>query len=180
LITDSPWEEDYLFEIQPNSGDAIMSDISLIAEFMFVAVLAGIVATTGMTLFLYAVNASGASNADMLKAIGSLFTRSMESAFQAGVAFHAFAGLAFAMFYTIILNGLGIQGFLPCVAIGSFIGLAHGFAMSFILVVSVAEHHPLKVFREAGFGVAVIHLLGHVLYGALIGAVVGASGFRLI
>jgi hypothetical protein len=48
--------------------------------------------------------------------------------------------------------------------------------MSFILVIAVAEHHPLPEFREAGFTVAVAHVVGHVVYGALVGLVLGMSG----
>jgi len=41
--------------------------------------------------------------------------------------------------------------------------------VSFALVVLVAEHHPLERFQKAGMGVAVAHLLGHLVYGLIIG-----------
>jgi len=58
------------------------------------------------------------------------------------------------------------------------IGLFHGVAVGFLLVVAVAEYHPLKKFQEAGVEVAIAHLVGHVIYGVIVGAVIGYTGIR--
>jgi hypothetical protein len=59
------------------------------------------------------------------------------------------------------------------------IGLFHGVAFAFVLVISVAEHHPLEQFRDAGFEVAIAHLAGHIIYGLIVGTMVGILGIRL-
>ena len=47
----------------------------------------------------------------------------------------------------------------------------------FVLVAAVAESHPLPEFREAGFSVAVAHWFGHIIYGLMVGAVIGLIGY---
>ena len=59
------------------------------------------------------------------------------------------------------------------------IGVFHGVAFGFLLVVTVAEHHPLEQYRNAGFEVAIAHFAGHVIYGILVGLVVGLTGARI-
>ena len=49
------------------------------------------------------------------------------------------------------------------------IGFVHGFAVGFLIVALVADKHPVKRYREAGFEVAAAHVLGHVAYGAGLG-----------
>ena len=52
--------------------------------------------------------------------------------------------------------------------IGLFTGFAQGLVVSLSLVVLIAEHHPQKSFRKAGFGVAIAHLLAHIVYGGFL------------
>jgi hypothetical protein len=42
----------------------------------------------------------------------------------------------------------------------------------------VAEHHPLPEFREVGVAVAAAHLVGHIIYGLVVGMILG--GMNLI
>jgi hypothetical protein len=58
------------------------------------------------------------------------------------------------------------------------IGIFHGVVFSFLLVILVAEHHPLEQFREAGSEVAIAHLAGHIIYGLILGTLVGILGIR--
>jgi uncharacterized membrane protein YagU involved in acid resistance len=142
-------------------------------QLIITALMAGFAGTAGMTFFLYEVNAFKLSNADMVRSIGSLFTGSMKSAWFVGSIVHAFIGVVFAIVYTIIISMIAPVGFLPSLGTGALLGLAHGFVMSFILIASVAENHPMPEFREGGIDVALAHLFGHVVYGVLVGAVVG-------
>ena len=50
-------------------------------------------------------------------------------------------------------------------------GLVHGLLVSLLLANLVAEHHPLREFRDTSFGVLVAHVIGHVFYGGTLGAV---------
>ena len=60
---------------------------------------------------------------------------------------------------------------------GTLIVFIRGAVAGFILVAVVAENHPLKEFKEAGFSVAVAHWLGHLIYGLIVGAVIGLMGY---
>jgi hypothetical protein len=54
---------------------------------------------------------------------------------------------------------------LICTLSGPF----HGSVVSLMLVVLMAEHHPLERFREAGLRVAVTHVAAHIVYGFVVG-----------
>jgi hypothetical protein len=136
-------------------------------------VLAGIIGTAGMSIVLWGVSQTGIANAAMIRAIGSMFTRSYEGSFGPGLVVHFVAGVIIAFIYVALISLLA-----GTIAYGGMIGLAHGIAFGFLLVVAVAEHHPLERFRRAGLEVAIAHLIGHVIYGVLVGTIVGLTGIR--
>jgi uncharacterized membrane protein YagU involved in acid resistance len=157
-----------------------MNGSFLSIQLIITAMMAGLIGTAGMTFFLHQVkHFRREANTDMVTAVGSLFTGSMDSAWFVGSVVHALAGVTFAIFYTIIITMIAPSGFLPSLGTGALLGLAHGFVMSFVLIASVAEHHPLPQFREGGIDVALAHLFGHVVYGVLVGAVVGLFRMNL-
>jgi len=59
-------------------------------------------------------------------------------------------------------------------------GVFHGLVVSFLLAVLVAEHHPIEQFQKAGSEVAAAHLFGHIIYGLIVGAVIGIAGIRVL
>ena len=151
----------------------------VIVHFLLVSFVAGFIGTMGMTGVMYLITRSGLTNADMVRAIGSIFTRSLDSALLIGGILHIISGIIFAMLYIIGFNLFGFEGTPVLTAIGLCYGVAHGFVLSFILVAAVAEHPPLPQFQEAGFSVAVSHFVGHLVYGVLVGFVVGLTGFTV-
>jgi hypothetical protein len=60
---------------------------------------------------------------------------------------------------------------LRLVVLGSMMGFVQGLVVSIGLVIVVAEHHPVERFRKAGVKVALIHLIAHVIFGAIVGLV---------
>ena len=151
-------------------------NVSHIIEFLLFSVIAGVVGTGGMTFVMYLINKMGVTNARMVIAIGSIMTKTRENAIRVGLIMHFTAGVIFAILYTIFFSVYGISGLLQFVGVGFGFGFIHGFVMSFILVIAVAEHHPLEEFRDAGFAVAIAHVAGHLVYGTLVGLVIGLSG----
>lgn len=143
-----------------------------------VTVLAGIVATSGMSLLMWAITRSGIAEADMIRAIGTIFTRSGKSAFTVGLVVHYIVGVLIAFAYVALISIIGYSSVAGAIGLGCLISIAHGVAFGFVLVISVAEHHPMERFRKAGMEVAVAHFAGHVVYGFLIGTVVGLTGIR--
>ncbi|HKI98126.1 MAG TPA: DUF6789 family protein [bacterium] len=137
-------------------------------------VLAGLIATGVMTAALYAIHWRGFAEADMLRALGSIVTRNETNAMPLGIVLHFLSGIVFAFLYVIVWSTLPVAEFQHYVLLGLISGFAHGLVVSFVLVILVAEHHPLPRFQQAGIGVAVAHLLAHVIYGLLIGIVAGS------
>lgn len=139
---------------------------------ILIPIVAGFIATGGITLVLWAINKSGWTNADMIRAIGSLFTKSLNNALRIGLVVHFTAGIIISAVYLHILSILNPENLVSLIFIGGIIGFVHGFVFSFGMVI-LAEHHPVEQFQEADFEVAVAHILGHVVYGLLMGLIFG-------
>ncbi|NRA46491.1 MAG: hypothetical protein HRU09_16190 [Oligoflexales bacterium] len=129
-------------------------------------IVAGLIATSAMTLFLYIIHFSRLANADMVGAIGSIFTPDMKKARMFGGLIHYTTGCALAFLYVGVWSFIDINKLMP--GIGLFTGFAQGLVVSLMLVVLIAEHHPNDSFRRAGFGVAIAHLLAHIVYGGFL------------
>jgi hypothetical protein len=129
-----------------------------------------------MTGLLAAITKSGIANADMVRAIGSLFTKSLESSFKVGFLADILAGIIFAAFYVFVVISFEIHGLLSSIGTCMLISFIHGVVVSFLLVAAVAKHHPLKQFKQAGFSVAAAHWAAHLFYGFLVGLVIGLMG----
>ncbi len=144
---------------------------------IWVALWAGIVGTIGMEIILQGITKSGIANADMTRAVGSIFTKSLTNSYRIGLVLQTFSGIIFAFIYTLAFVLFDVKGFLSCVGAGVLLGFIHGAVVGFILVAAVAENHPLPEFRQAGFSVAVAHWVGHLVYGLLVGVMIGLIGF---
>jgi hypothetical protein len=136
---------------------------------VIIPIIAGIVATGGITAVLWIINKTGWTKADMVRAVGSLFTKKIENALKAGLVMHFLAGIIISGIYLHILSILNLQNAAGIIFVGGIMGFIHGFIFSFVMVI-YAEHHPVKEFQEADFEVAIAHVLGHIVYGLLIGA----------
>ena len=133
--------------------------------------LAGLAGAVLMSIVMGLIHRARLANADMVRALGSLFTKSLHNAFPVGLLIHLISGAIFAIPYSYILLSAGIKSPAIMIIIGAAIGLFHGAAMSFILL-AVVDKHPLEVFREARFEVAAAHVAGHVFYGIGVGLAV--------
>ncbi len=148
-----------------------------IGQLLWVALVAGVIGTAGMTFFLQSITKSGIANADMVRAIGSLFTKSLDNAFGIGIAIHFFFGYLFAVLYILLITFFNIHSFLATTGFGLLLGFIHGAVVGFTLVAAVAESHPLEQFRDPGFSVAVAHWAAHVIFGILVGALISLMGY---
>jgi len=148
-------------------------------ENVWLGISAGILATSLMTLFLWLLTFSGLTNADMVRAVGSIVTRTYRRSLGPGLAIHFVVGVIMAFIYLTVLSYLVPSSVITFVLIGATFGLFHGLIVSVILVILVAEYHPLQRFRRAGFGVALAHVAAHVIYGLVIGLMVGYFGLNV-
>lgn len=146
-------------------------------------IVAGLVATLGMSTVMYGIHATGITNADMVRAIGSLLTKNKRKAMSAGFVTHIISGIMFAFPYAIIISAFPESDVLAPVSLGALLGLFHGFVFSFVMIAMVAENHPLEEYKKAGVSVAIAHIAGHVVYGIIVGLMVFALpisyGFRM-
>jgi hypothetical protein len=143
---------------------------------IWTAVVAGLIGTGGMVLVLNAITKSGWTNADMVRALGSLFTRSLKNAYGIGIVIHFISGIFFAFLYSLAITAFNVHNVPLTAASGVLIGFIHGGVVGFMLVTAVAEHHPLPQFQKAGFSVGVAHWIAHVVYGFLVGLIFGLMG----
>lgn len=131
--------------------------------------LVGIVATACMSLCLYLMHWSGSANGDMVRALGSLVTRRDENSLPIGWVIHFSAGAAFSVIYAQALEMTGFPVATLGVLICGVFALFHGSVVSLLLVVVIAEHHPLERFQQAGLRVAIVHIAAHLVYGLVLG-----------
>jgi uncharacterized membrane protein YagU involved in acid resistance len=152
-------------------------------ETLLNTVIAGLIATLGMSVVMYGIHATGMANADMVRALGSLLTKDTRRALGAGFITHVVSGIMFAFPYAIIISAFPGTATVAPILLGALLGLFHGFVFSFIMIAMVAESHPLPEYRKAGVSVAVAHIAGHIAYGTLVGLMVYALsisyGFQL-
>ena len=137
-------------------------------RYVIIPIIAGIIGTSGITIFLWAIDRTGWANADMVRAVGSLFTKTYENALQVGLVVQFTAGIIISSVYLHFLSILNPPGYLSLVFLGGVMGFVHGFVFSFVMVI-MAEHHPVEEFQHTDFQIALAHVVGHVVYGGLIG-----------
>lgn len=157
-----------------------MERIQPFLEFLVFSSLAGLAGTAMMTYCMHLVTRSGVANADIVVAIGSFFTGSRENAKSVGVVLHTLSGIVFGILYTLMFGVMAADSVFSFLFVGAGLGLLQGFVLSFLLIILLAEHHPLQEFREAGPGAAVAHIIGVIIFGLVVGASIWFSGFRFM
>jgi len=140
--------------------------------------LAGFVATTIMIAVMEVIHRLRLANADMVRAIGSLYTRSYEYSVVPGLVIHYTAGISFALLYGLLTSFAPVATTGGIVVLCMFAGLVHGIVFSLFLAILVAEHHPLAEFRRASLGVMLSHIAGHVFYGTALGFFFGLTNAK--
>src|SRR5687767_7423119 len=150
---------------------------SLLLNFLMTALMAGLLGGIVMEGVLWIIGRGGWAKADMIVALGSMFTKSRDTAWRVGALLHVVAAIGFAMGYTLLMYHLGYTTMPMSAAVGVGVGFLHGLIVSLGLVWVVAEQHPLEEFNEAGLAIGLSHIVGHVAYGAVVGFVVGVSPF---
>jgi uncharacterized membrane protein YagU involved in acid resistance len=149
--------------------------ISSLLSFLLTAIVAGVVGGIAMEVVLWVIGRGGWAKADMIVALGSLFTKARPTARRVGIVLHSAAAIGFAIVYTLLMVALGYTAMPYSAALGAGIGFVHGLIVSLGLVWVVAEQHPLAEFNEAGLAIGLSHIVGHVVYGAVVGLVVGIA-----
>jgi uncharacterized membrane protein YagU involved in acid resistance len=148
---------------------------TMLVTFVVTVLIAGILGGLAMEGVLWLIGRGGWAKADMIVALGSMFTRSRETAWRVGAVLHLASAIGFAVAYTLLLRALGATEMPWSAALGAGVGFLHGLIVSLGLVWVVAEQHPLEEFNEAGLAIGLSHIVGHVVYGVVVGLIVAIA-----
>ncbi len=148
------------------------------------AILGGFLGTLAFSVLMFASPMMGLPPMDLPTILGTMFTTNMSLAFAVGLVMHFFVGsvvlaLVYAYFFRDALRGpSGLRG--ATYAFGVWVvAMAVVFPMMDIvhpLVVSGMMKGPGFFASSMGPMVAVGVLIGHLVYGAVLGSVAGARG----
>ncbi len=150
-----------------------MTMTMFLAKYLLTSLVAGVLGGLAMELAMWLIARAGLMKGDMILALGSLLTKSRDNAYRVGIIIHATAAIGFALVYTLLMVTLDYTHLSQSLMLGLGLGVIHGLLVSLALVWVVADKHPLEEFREADLVVGLSHFAGHVVYGGVVGLVVG-------
>ena len=152
-----------------------MNSMSMILNYLVTSIVGGVLGGAAMLFAMWLMTRGGLAKGNMVVALGGLVTRSRDSALRVGLMLHTLSAVGFAMVYAMLMLWIGATGMPSALMVGVGAGFFHGLIVSLMLVWVVAEGHPFEEYSEAGLAVGLSHLLGHVVYGAVVGLVIGIS-----
>ncbi len=141
----------------------------LVFIILLLGATSGLVGAFAMTEFMLKVSSAHSKRVDMLKALGSFFTRKSEGAQELGKKIHALSGLFFGILYFVTMYLIGGLTFPYAIFLGIGFGFFHGLIMSYVLMFYASEKHPIKEYRDATLEEGLLHLVGHIIFGAVVG-----------
>ena len=133
----------------------------------------GLAGTVAMTFFLLLPRWLGLAHVDVIRAGGALVVGSRNrSAFPVGMTIHIAMGIGFAFVYSTCLS----LSSLPFNALtGLLLGSIHGVIVMLLVSILIMEHHPDARYHERGPATGLAQLGAHMLYGTIVGLIVGLS-----
>lgn len=146
-----------------------------VSTFIVTAIVAGLVGGGAMELTMWLITRTGWAKGNMVVALGSLITKSRANALGVGLLVHAMSAIVFAALYAYVLALLQLTTMPGTMTLGLGIGFVHGMLVSLALVWIVSDRHPLAEFKEADFAIGLSHLAAHVVFGGVVGLVVGLA-----
>jgi hypothetical protein len=146
-----------------------------LVKYLGTALVAGVAGGLAMQLAMRLIGRGNELKGDMILALGSLITKSRDNAYRVGLIVHVTAAVGFGLVYTLLMVTVGYTEMPMSLMLGLGVGTLHGLIVSLMLVWVVADQHPLEEFKEADLLVGLSHMAGHVVYGGVIGLVVGLS-----
>ncbi|MGB0415260.1 MAG: hypothetical protein ACPGKS_00275 [Coraliomargarita sp.] len=146
---------------------------------IFLGAGCGLAGAYAMNFFMRSVSAAYSERVDMIIALGSYFTGSLDNARSLGTTIHAAAGIFFGMVYFLIMYAIGALVFPYALFLGIGFGFFHGLVMSYGLMFYASERHPIETYKKATLEEGLLHLVGHVIFGGVAGLIGGLFGLIL-
>ena len=139
----------------------------------------GLIGAFSMNLFMRRVSATFSQRVDMIRALGSYFTGTTDNAIGLGTLIHAVAGVVFGIVYFLIMHAMHALNLPYALFLGLGFGFFHGLIMSYALMFYASERHPIEEYRKATLEQGLLHLVGHIIYGAVAGLLGGGIALAL-
>jgi hypothetical protein len=136
--------------------------------------IVGFMATATMTTFFWLFSGLTRIDVDMVRAIGSLYTNSLSTAFVPGLIMHFTGGMLSTYLYGIFLNALAYERIYSYALAGMAFGFAHGVIVSTVLKFLLVEHHPIHRYTAIDGRIFGAHIAGHVIFGLVVGTLYGS------
>ena len=97
-------------------------------------IVSGFIATAGITAVLWAINKTGWTNADMVRAVGGLITRSYTNALGVGLVIHFVSGTIIAAIYLHTFSILQLSNLPSEVLVGGLFGFGQGLIVGWLSI----------------------------------------------
>jgi hypothetical protein len=152
-----------------------MDGLTFNAQFVLYSILAGLAGAAAMTLVLGLFGKVGWTRANLVVALGQLFSQNRNTALLIGATIHAVAGAIFAMVYTLIFALFHLQTATAIIFVGLGVGWAHGIVASLIFVVSTVLGNPEGEMKKVQFAGGPAYMVSHMVFGFVVGVVIGIS-----
>lgn len=136
---------------------------------LFLGAVSGLVGAFAMAGFMSKVSSAYSKRVDMIRALGSYFTGKTEGADELGKRIHAVSGLFFGALYFVCMQLMGALAFPYSIFLGIGFGFFHGLIMSYALMFYASEKHPIESYRNATLEEGLLHLVGHIIFGTVVG-----------
>jgi len=141
--------------------------------------ICGLIGSFAMNLFMRTVSHAYSKRVDMVIALDSFFTGTVERAAILGTLIHSIAGIVFGVLYFLLMNAMNSLSFPSAIFLGLGFGFFHGLVMSYCLMFIASERHPIEAYRKATLEQGLLHLVGHVIFGAVAGFIGGLLALGL-
>lgn len=145
---------------------------------LYAAVVAGLWGTFALTAFLLMGLKLGWVQLDFAKLLGGIVMPLNRAGRWVGLGFHFLAGVIFAMIYALIFDWVGLWPSIWAPCVGAMFGLYHWVFAMFLIDVArrFNPHIQDGEVRDPGtWGInlgpqeAILRMLGHLLYGGVVG-----------
>jgi hypothetical protein len=137
---------------------------------LLLGAICGLIGAFVMTFFMGAVSQAFGKRVDMVRALGSYFTGKAEGSGALGRAIHSLSGVVFGSIYFALMHAMGALVFPYAIFLGIGYGFFHGLIMSYILMFFASARHPVEAYRKATLEEGLLHLVGHIIFGGVAGA----------
>lgn len=136
---------------------------------LLLGAISGLAGAFAMTEFMLKVSSTYSKRVDMVEALGSFFKRRSEGAQELGRKIHTISGIFFGVLYFVIMYVIGGLNFPYAIFLGIGFGFFHGLTMSYVMMFYASEKHPIKKYRDATLEEGLLHLVGHIIFGIVVG-----------